>query len=87
MLRITTKVSEIVESHLEGRLRISVSPILLFQWLLPSTFDIHFTTDLHNYFNYCTMRFPDSARVLLHQPAFEKLTSRIPKYIQAKRHD
>ena len=37
----------IIEIHLEGQLRVSVSPVLLFQWLFPSTSGIRFTADCH----------------------------------------
>ena len=47
MSRIATKVSEIIDSHLEGRLRVSALPVLLFQGLFPSTSGIRFAADRH----------------------------------------
>ena len=47
MPRIATKVSEIIDSHLEGRLRVSALPVLLLQWLFPSTSNIRLAADRH----------------------------------------
>ena len=88
MPKIATKVSEIIDSHLEGRLCVSALPVLLFQWLFPSTYGICFAADRHILI-VASWHFRFLRTCYIQQEAVEILTNGIPEYTQAKnlRHD